>query len=147
MSGHTVENGRLSVDLFALFEDMTDADKEAALRVLLCERVVVESIVGQIVDQDDGEGSHTYANVLDQCRMALVEFLGDTEVRLFRNLAFELDSEKGENERLRKWAWSLWHAWPEGALLARPEQPDFVRTAFVDEDAARAAIAKARGDA
>ena len=102
MSGITVKDHAVCIDLADLFDAMGDEDKEIALRSLMCEPVVVESLVGQLVTGWDEEGHYTYTNVLQECRKRLIEHLDPMTMKAVKGLLWDLRCAETSKARMHE---------------------------------------------
>ena len=79
---------------------------------LATDRVVTESFSGNI---------HT-------ARLRLMELLPIMQQNIIRTLLWEKKAAQEEKERISRWAWELYHAWPKDGLNQRPLIEDFRST-------------------
>lgn len=128
MKAKVDEKGNLTIGLEEVFESMTpEARKEAAK--ILCASPVLMGAVLECVSRgeyfsDDDRGAWWFgpAQVLE-LREKLLPLMPEVAREGVREALSQRNAARSSEEETRKWAWGMFHAWPEEHSRFRPEHP------------------------
>lgn len=142
-----IEKGILQIDVHELVESLDAKTRNDLCRYLVADEKLFANVLEVVTtgsynhDDEDGEwwfGSEGTARL----REKLLPFMPEVAQALVRELICQRDAAKANQDRFTRWAWQLFHAWPESysKLGARPEVPAFVPTPYPSDETVRAAV-------
>lgn len=120
----TIENTKLSFDLRELFESLTDEQRAEAGKLLIAERHLFNAVAECLAD--DSRFGHYFGDwsfdpeFVAELRAKLLPLMPQIARRTVEQLMVERDQAEADAERIRNWAWSMYHGWPEGSYATRP---------------------------
>lgn len=128
----TIEKGALSIDLRELVDVMTPEQHTELCRHLVADdrlfMNVLEVVASGNYNEDDDNGSWWFnREALAELRLKLLPLVSGAMRGLIGELVRQRKQSELDELRHRKWAYQLYHAWPEHCWPSRPQGPaDFV---------------------
>ena len=131
----SIEEGRVVIPLSKIIDEMTNEQRKEFAQSASIESDIFDAVVDQIVDGFTQNASSVGSNRLVEARTRIIEAIDPIRVSVIRSLMNDIASLEYRRERDSKWAWLMWHSWPEG--FRRPDVPrDFNPQYPTDADVA-----------
>jgi len=128
-----LEDGRLSVSVYALLDELTPEEQAEVVESLSCQDAIIKHVADQILDGFTENGSWGYEGTgistissptpLEAARRRVAEMAGDVARRELKRMSGICERSHEQEKRYSDWAWELFHAWPEHSTGIRPEWP------------------------
>ena len=117
------EKLEIQIDLATLVHDYLDAEqKQELIRILAWSEDVLIRAAELIREEYAGPG---YNAAIHDARLKLVDHLPQLAKDVIFQLLREVKHAKDLQSRAEKWAWNLYHSWPDESWQLRPRLPDW----------------------
>lgn len=141
-----MNKGTLEIDLSSLADALSDDARLNLIRYLCAEERLFVAVLEVVADgyyhQDDEEGSWSFSSEgTARLREKLLPLMPQAAAGIVREVLRQRDQAKLNERRSDKWAWKLFHAWPEHSIGLRPQLPNDFEWAPYLSDAEVAKIA------
>lgn len=126
------QDGKITFYFLDLVRMMDKETKRELAENLLWDQEMFDELIESLMSNrivTPNFDSYIYA-----ARMKMKEMLPEMSRNIIRSLIHEMNGLKQEVERLDKWAWSLYHAWPKDASASPPPIPEFVANHWPSEE-------------
>lgn len=131
-----IEKGTLSFELSDLVDAMDQQQKDELAKVLVADERLFGAVLELVADtsasgyghffNDDENGAWWFnARTTRELREKLLPLMPQAAQEVIATLKNERDQALAEKERHDRWAWKLYHAWPQEHWRARPEAEPF----------------------
>lgn len=123
-----LEHGKLEINIRDILDSLTLEEKHELAESLIWDKEIFDEFIEKLAT--DSVVTCSFSSWIYQARLKLKELLPELYRETIRSLLYELDSTKEDAARHRNWAWSMYHAWPDGARNQLPREAQFVSTKF-----------------
>lgn len=128
----TLKDGKLSIDIYELMDGLSEAELFQLADAVSIQDEVIKRVAQQILDgrtDDDSSGAEDVnpfglnTSPLTAAKIRIAEeshILAKEQIeRMRRHMAWREEC----HEETSRWAWQMYHAWPEEHIRRRPEFP------------------------
>jgi hypothetical protein len=126
-----IDNGYISFHLFDdLFANMTLDEKRELATHLVWDYDVFKDVVNELCT---GLATRSFNDHIFEARKELVARAPELHLSLVAGLLQMLEKERLESERHSKWAWQMYHSWPENEKYdhtKRPQMPEYIHANY-----------------
>ena len=141
-----IEKGILQIDVHELVEQLDAKTRNDLCRYLVADERLMANVLEVVItgeyNADDEDGAWWFGSEdTARLREKLIPLMGEVAQKLVRELICQRDAAKKDAERHRKWAWAMYHVWPEH-IARRPEMPDFETTSYPSDATVEAVMAE-----
>lgn len=133
-----IKDGHIEIHISDLFSNLETEDKREIAGHLIWDKEVFDELVDSLTTSKIV--TRSFSSMVYESRLKFIDQLPDMARNTIRSLLYELEGARLEENRWRKWAWELWHAYPDGYHADRPETPDYVQASWKTEEALTAYI-------
>lgn len=124
-----LENGKVTIDLQDLIDTLSlDDCRDVARHVVADEylfKAVLECVAKGEYFTDDERGAWWFdERTVLEMRAKLLPLMPEIAREAVEAALHQRDEAKAESERHRRWAYQLYHAWPDAHWSARPRGPE-----------------------
>jgi hypothetical protein len=121
------KKGKLEIDLWALFQSISDESKLILIESLSCEDAIIKHVADQIVDGftenvysgSSGYGEIEHLSPLDEARRKVAKGAGELSNKIIAELEWRVKREKENAQKYMDAYYKMYHAWPDG--LTKPD--------------------------
>lgn len=122
----------IEIPIIELVEALSPEGKADLARFLTADALlfanVLECVVTGHYNTDDADGSWWFGSEETlRLREKLVPLMSEIAAGALKEALRQRDVERSLKDRLDRWAWEMYHAWPEHYWKARPNLPDWVQ--------------------
>jgi len=110
----------IRIKIGELVDSLSENDKKTLARHLAMEKPLIDSVVGQLVNGFTEDGSCNSEHFIEKIRLQVLDLLPKIEIETTRKILNDRKCALANEKRIRDWAWTLYHAWPEHHLRERP---------------------------
>lgn len=127
-----IKDGQLKIDLYELVRTLPDQQLKQIARYVAAQEELFEAVLSYVVNGSfyaDEDGSWWFdRSKLLELREKLTPLMPEVAKGALKNVLSQRDEAIKETERFRKWAWSMYRAWPESHWRSRPDLPEWLPT-------------------
>jgi hypothetical protein len=134
-----IEKGQLTIDVTELIEAMSPETRREVARFVAAKEelfvAVLECVTGGRFFTDDRDGEWWFGeDAVLRLREKLIPLMPDVARRAVTEALRQRNRADGDAAKWQKWAWSLFHAWPEGRMWSRPELPKWTMKEYLPSE-------------
>lgn len=129
------DGAKASFNLLDLVDNLSTEQKRELAQCLVWDKELMDEFVDKLMT--DPVVTSSFNSITYDARLKLVELLPVMAQEIIRSLLWELKGAQSEEHRYRKWAWELYHAWPNSEVR-RPKPETFIPTPLPSTNEVRA---------
>lgn len=129
-----IEGGELKIDLLALVESLPKDGRNNLARFLVADEMLWRAVLDCVSDDSkyaghyfrddaDGEWWFTHETVME-LREKLIPIMPEVARLAVEEALRQRNQAIADKERSDRWAWKLFHSWPDGEWMRRPAGPE-----------------------
>ena len=122
---YNVKNQTVEIRLYDIIEELTIEEKRELANYLVWDQEMFNELVERIAT--DTVVSESFSNYIYHARLRLMELLPQMCRETIRSLQRECAEAKADARRHIRWAYALYHAWPDHRV-DRPKLEAFTQT-------------------
>ena len=143
-----IKETKIEINFIDLLSEMDAEQKHELAEHLVWDKDIFDDLIERLATDTVVTSAYNY--YLYQARLRLLELLPAMNRETIRSLLWELKRAREESQRMNRWAWKLYHAWPD-RNLTQPKIEDHISTstpteADIDRVLAQEAGLPARGE-
>jgi len=122
-----------------ILAELSADQKRALAEHLIWDDAIFTDLIEQLAT--DRVVTESFAENIYKARLRLMELLPIMQQNIIRSLLWEKKSAKEKETRMSRWAWRLYHAWPDGFGDQRPREETYQNTVMpTDQEVEQALI-------
>lgn len=136
-----IKDGSLCMDLGEFVDEMDKPTRDELCKHLIADDALFTAVADYVSTGEFNEGWWHSPNDLAELRARFAPLMPDVARELVRQLVFQRDAAKMNEERHSTAYWKLWHAWQERGGSYPPEfLPKHEMPTHIDEEHAAEAL-------